>query len=232
MLIFVASRVVGEPVVPEEGTKATAAQETPRQLTSEPAVITSTAEAIPKPTKRNSLFSNLWSKKDSGAISPKDIAPAVGIKEPETTPVSATAPRIEAPINTTSAEPAAVAPAPTTVADAAESSSPIATTSPVASPTTPVTDKRRSSFFNALGAKKEKKVEGTSDVEGIDAEGRKSNAGKFAGLFRKPSRATPPAYKDTSSSAVAPPTVAEGGSSEAAPQSAVVEQKTPVTASA
>ena len=231
MLIFVASRVVGEPVVPEEGTKATAAQETPRPLTNEPAVITSTAEAIPKPTKRNSLFSNLWSKKDSGAISPKDTAPAVGTKEPETTPVSATAPRIEAPINTTSAEPAAVAPAPTTVADAAESSSPIATTSPVASPTTPATDKRRSSFFNALGAKKEKKVEATSDVEGIDAEGRKSNAGKFAGLFRKPSRATPPAHKDTSS-AVAPPTVAEGGSTETAPESAVVDQKTPVTASA
>ena len=214
-----------------EGTKAAAADETSRPVMSEPAVITSTAEAMPKPTKRNSLFGNLWGKKDSGATSPREPVAPVATKEPETTPVSATAPRIEAPINTTSTESGVVEPAPTPVTDATGSSS-TANTAAVASPTTPSADKRRTSFFNALGGKKEKKTEGTSEAEGIDAEGKKSNTGKFTGLFRKPSRATPPAHKETSPTAAAPPTVPEGESGHGATEPAAADQKGPVAVSA
>lgn len=201
-------------------------------MTSEPAVITTSAEATPKPAKRNSLFGNLWGKKDSGATSPRDAVPPVPSKEAETTPVSATAPRIEAPTHTTSTEAGVVEPAPTPVADVA-GSSPTATTPAVANPPTPSTDKRRSSFFNALGGKKEKKTtEGAPEAEGIDAEGKKSNTGKFTGLFRKPSRANPPAPKETPSSAGAPPTVPEGETSAGATEPAAADQKAPVTVSA
>lgn len=219
-------------MVPTEGTKAVPTNETSRPVTGEPAVVTSTAEATPRPVKRNSLFGSLWGKKDSQPTSPRDTVPPVASKEPETTPVSATAPRLEAPINTTSPESGIVEPTPTPVADTATGSSPAATTAAAASPSTPSTDKRRSSFFNALGGKKEKKAEGTPDVEGIDAEGKKSSTGKFTGLFRKPSRATPPTHKETSSAAAAPPTVPEGETSQAAPEPAAADQKGPVAVSA
>lgn len=228
LLICVASRVLAEPVIPAAGTKAVAAEETPRPVTSEPAVITSTAEAAPKPVKRNSLFGNLWAKKDSGATSSKDAVPTLPTKEPETTPVSATAPRIEEPVHSTSTESATAAPAPTPVADVTEPASPVVATPPAASPST---DKRRSSFFNSLGGKREKKAEG-SDVDAVDGEGRKSNAGKFTGLFRKPSRATPPAQKEASPTTGPPPTVAEGEPLATAPGPALVDQKSPVAASA
>lgn len=223
--------MVGEPVLPTEGTKDLSANETSRPVTSEPAVITSTAEATLKPVKRNSLFGNLWGKKDGGVTSPRDPVVPAATKEPETTPVSATAPRIEAPLNTTSPESGTVEPAPTPVADV-PGSSPVAPTAGAASPTTPSTDKRRSSFFNALGSKKEKKAEGTPEAEGIDAEGKKSNTGKFTGLFRKPSRATPPAPKETAPTTGAPPTVPEGETSPTAPEPAAADQKGPIAASA
>lgn len=219
-------------MVPAEGTKAVPTNETSRPVTGEPAVVTSTAEATPRPVKRNSLFGSFWGKKDGGLSSPRDTVPPVASKEVETTPVSATAPRIEAPINTTSPESGTVEPASTPVADATAGSSPAATTAAVTSPTTPSTDKRRSSFFNALGGKKEKKAEGTPDVEGIDAEGKKSNTGKFTGLFRKPSRATPPAYRETSSAAAAPPTVPEGETSQVAPEPAAADRKGPLAVTA
>ncbi len=222
MLICIAARVLDQPVVPVEGTKPVAAQETSRPATSEVAVITSTAEAAPKPVKRNSLFGSLWGKKES---SPKDTVPAIATKEPETTPVSATAPRIEEPINTTSTASGTVAPAPTPVAEPSEST-PVATTSPAVSPSAPSTDKRRSSFFNALGGKKEKKVEGGSETEGVDAEGKKSNTGKFTGLFRKPSRATPPAHTEKS------PTGAEHGPLTTVTEPVVGDPKSPVVTSA
>lgn len=231
LLKSVASRAVGEPVIPAEGTKAVPTHETSRPVTGEPGVVTSTAEVTPKPVKRNSLFGNLWGKKDSGATSPRDSVPPIASKEPETTPVSATAPRIEAPINNTSPDSGIVEPAPTPVADAA-GSAPATTTGAVASPPTPSTDKRRSSFFNALGGKKEKKAEGTPDAEGIDAEGKKSNTGKFTGLFRKPSKATPPAPKETSPTTGAPPTVPEGETSQAASEPAAADQKGPLAVSA
>jgi hypothetical protein len=222
MLICIAARVLEQPVVPVEGTKPVAAQETSRPATSEVAVITSTAEAAPKPAKRNSLFGSLWGKKESSS---KDAVPTIATKEPETTPVSATAPRIEEPINPTSTASGTVAPAPPPVAEPSESS-PVATTSPAVSPSTPSTDKRRSSFFNALGGKKEKKVEGSPDTEGVDGEGKKSNTGKFTGLFRKPSRATPPAHGEKS------PTGAEHGPLTTVAEPVVGDSKSPVVTSA
>ena len=99
----------------------------------------------------------------------------------EPSAVSSTAPQLDNPVTSSTAEPtAATTETPTTSTDAA---APAATASPLS------TDKRRSSFFGNLGTKKERRTGATSDNELTDGEGKKQSPGGFGGLLRKASRA-------------------------------------------
>lgn len=232
---FTASRVVNEPLIPTQGTQS-AVEEKVEPKAIDTTVGASSHKTAPKPTKRNSIFNNLFGKKDS-PTSPttKESAPVIPAKESEPSAVSATAPQLDDPATTAPSEPSATGPA----ADVTESAAPNDT--PIASATTPdpAKEKRRSSFFGNLGTKKEKKTDLISDTE--EAEGKKSTPAKFGGLFRKPSRAarsnaTPstvtepagePANKDGPSIVATPPTPAN-----AEPVSSGHGQHTPVSTSA
>lgn len=148
-----------------------------------------TGTATSKTNKRGSIFGNFFGKKE--AQSPvTETTPAVPSKETEPSGVSAAAPQLEDPVKSTetdtsvTSEPTAV-PNETTTAATTEPTAPVAE-----SATTPEATKpnRRSSFFNNLGSKKERKSDLASESENTDGEGKKSS--KLGGLFRKPSRAT------------------------------------------
>lgn len=68
-----------------------------------------------------------------------------------------------------------------------EASKDAAAETPATETATTPKEKRRTSFFGAFGAKKEKKAE-TSDNEGTDGE-TKAKTNKLGGLFRKNSKA-------------------------------------------
>lgn len=91
--LSLASRVIAEPVLPTEETKA---METGDMTTdaAEAPMTTNSPEAAPKPTKRGSVFGNFFNKKDGMSPSrekkEKDMAPAVPVKDSEATPMAAT----------------------------------------------------------------------------------------------------------------------------------------------
>lgn len=148
----------------------------------------SSREAHQKPNKRNSIFGNLFGKKESPSPGAKDFATTTSSKGSDPTAVSATAPRLEDPITTGSSEPSTTAPASTTAADTTETSALVDSPSVPATSPEPGKEKRRSSFFGNLGTKREKRTDVTSDADIPDGEGKKSTPAKFGGLFRKPSR--------------------------------------------
>ncbi len=190
-LTLTASRVIGEPVVPAGetagtsgvapvGAESTAAETTPTS---------STRETAPKPNKRNSIFGNIFGKKDAATPAATEAPPAVPAKDEQST---STAPQLDNPVTSPIAEPTAATIE--TPATAAEATTPAAATSP-----TSPTDKRRTSFFGNLGTKKERRTGATSDNELTDGEGKKQSSGGFGGLLRKASRAqkgSPAATKD------------------------------------
>ncbi|KAI4164717.1 MAG: hypothetical protein LQ342_001692 [Letrouitia transgressa] len=192
----VASRVMGEPVVPEGSTNET--KTTAATKDAEPTVpvsettTTSTAarETTSKPNKRNSIFGSLFSKKETptSPVTANETSPTSPTKDSEPAAVSPTAPQLSDPVKDKDIAPTSdvTSSAPASEPTAAAENAPAATST--ASPTSPDTSKanRRSSFFG-MGSKKEKKVGTTSDAEGTDGEGKKS--GGFSGLLRKASRA-------------------------------------------
>lgn len=206
-LTFLAARVVGAPLATEgeivpatipatvgttTGTTETPTGvigETPQSSAVEPNAGLTNRDTAPKANKRGSIFGNFFSKKDLSSPT-TEAAPAVPVKDTpvkdETALTSSTAPKLEDSVSSPTAGATMTSTGPSAIANDA-------VTSPVASPPNPDTTKpqRRSSFFNNLGTKKERRSEAISDTEGTDGEGKKSTASKFGGLFRKPSRATP-----------------------------------------
>jgi hypothetical protein len=98
-------------------------------------------------------------------------------------------------------------------------------------------DKRRTSFFNTLGSRREKRSEPVADADSVDAEGRHkagstSPLPKFGGLFRKPSRGAKTlldqSKKDTSSDAAA--AKSGDGAADATAAPAAVTSQTGTTA--
>lgn len=189
--LLIASRVVGEPVVPagEAATGVDASEVAPAagadSTVAETTPPSTTRETAPKPNKRNSIFGSIFGKKDTAAPASTpastETPPAVPAKDEPST-VSPTAPQLDNPVTSPTAETTA-ATTETPTAAAAEESTPAATTTPL-SPT----DKRRTSFFSNLGTKKERRTGEKSDNELTDGEGKKSSGG-FGGLLRKASRA-------------------------------------------
>ena len=124
--LSLASRVITEPVLPTEETKAMETGDMTTDATEAP-VTTNPPEAAPKPTKRGSVFGNFFNKKDGMSPSrekkEKDMAPAVPVKDAEATPMAAT----EEPASVTQLEETAVmsTPAENTIATSA---APTATT--------------------------------------------------------------------------------------------------------
>ena len=112
----VAARVLGAPVVPVEGSTTVMADEPAQPVLAESGVDSTNAvnrENMPKPNKRNSLFGGLFNKKDTASPpierTEKDVGPTVPVKDAESTTVSATAPQLTEPVNTSlvqTAEPA------------------------------------------------------------------------------------------------------------------------------
>lgn len=167
----------GDEIAPVTGTEnATAVA-----VTSETLPASTTRDTAPKPNKRASIFGGFFGKKDAAATpSATETAPAIPMKDEPST-VSSAAPQLENPMT----EPATAATAGTTATETpaaiTESTTPGAITTP--------TDKRRSSFFSNLGAKKERRTGTTSGDELTDGEGNKQPSGGFGGLLRKASRA-------------------------------------------
>jgi len=66
-----------------------------------------TREHAPKPSKRNSLFGSLFNKVSSPSQekTEKEVGPTVPVKETETAPVSAVAPQLADPVDTTVSKP-------------------------------------------------------------------------------------------------------------------------------
>lgn len=135
-----------------------------------------------KKAKRASIFGSFFQKVASPSHEKTEkeaTAPA------EENAVSTSAPQLENPVEEAAVKPiepeSVTAPAD---AEAAKDTNATAET-PTAEAATSPKDKRRTSFFGAFGAKKEKKAE-TSDNEVTDGETKKSN--KLGGLFRKPSK--------------------------------------------
>lgn len=66
-----------------------------------------TREHAPKPSKRNSLFGSLFNKVSSPSQekTEKEVGPTVMVKETETAPVSAVAPQLADPVDTTVSKP-------------------------------------------------------------------------------------------------------------------------------
>lgn len=187
--VAVASRVVGEPVVPAGEAATGVGAESAVAEASPPST---TRETASKLNKRNSIFGSIFGKKDAVAPTSTETLPAVPAKEEPST-LSSAAPQLDNPVTSPTAETTA-ATTETPVA-AGEATTPAAATSPI-SPT----DKRRTSFFGNLGTKKERRTGGTSDNELTDGEGKKQSSGGFGGLLRKASRAqkgsTPATTKD------------------------------------
>lgn len=206
-LTLLAARVVGAPLATEGATGlATVGTtevptgitgETPQSSAVEPNAGLTSRDTAPKANKRGSIFGNFFNKKDLSSPT-TEAAPAIPVKDvpvkDETALTSSTAPKLEDSISSPTAGATMTSTGPSATANDA-------VTSPVASPITPDTTKpqRRSSFFNNLGTKKERRSEAISDAEGTDGEGKKSTASKFGGLFRKPSRATPTTNTKTES---------------------------------
>ena len=69
---------------------------------------TTTREQAPKPSKRNSLFGSLFNKVSSPSQekTEKDVVPIVPAKDTEASPVSAVAPQLADPVDTTASHPA------------------------------------------------------------------------------------------------------------------------------
>ncbi len=215
-LTLLAARVVGAPLategetVPATGPATVGTTEVPTGITGEtpqssavePNAGLTSRDTAPKANKRGSIFGNFFNKKDLSSPT-TEAAPAIPVKDvpvkdvpvkDETALTSSTAPKLEDSISSPTAGATMTSTGPSATANDA-------VTSPVASPMTPDTTKpqRRSSFFNNLGTKKERRSEAISDAEGTDGEGKKSTASKFGGLFRKPSRATPTTNTKTES---------------------------------
>ncbi|KAL8794463.1 MAG: hypothetical protein Q9195_002936 [Heterodermia aff. obscurata] len=195
----IAARVIGSPVEPAVASEPTndttgathgetAATGSPVEPTAtsltEPATGTGIRESAPKSTKRSSIFGNFFNKKDttSPASPSTETPPAIPAKEPDNATTSSTAPQIEDPVEASTENAATPVAAP-------EPSAPVLDSTATSAAPDNAKPARRSSFFNALGTKKERKTDATSDAEGTDGEGKKSS--KFGGLFRKPSRAVP-----------------------------------------
>jgi len=70
---------------------------------------TTTREHAPKPSKRNSLFGNLFNKVSSPSQekSERDVGPTVPVKDTDTAPVSAVAPQLADPVDISAPEPVA-----------------------------------------------------------------------------------------------------------------------------
>ena len=179
------ARALGEPV---QETTYQPSRETSTPKAVEPIAGSSTREAVPKPTKRNSIFGSFFGKKDTASPTTKDPVQGVPGKELGPSPVSATAPQLDDPISPTSPGLTETGSTHATAAAVTEGSVPNTTTTQATTPD-PTKDKRRTSFFGNLGGKKEKRTDVTSDVENVEGDGKKSTPGKFGDLFRKPSRA-------------------------------------------
>ena len=200
------SRVLGES---DEGTKPIAAEETTEHV-AESSAGQPSREAHQKPVKRNSIFTNLFGKKETSTPVAKESA-TTPAKNSESTAVSATAPRLDDPVATGSSEPRTTALVSTPSADTAEGSALVDTPTPSAQATTPdpAKEKRRSSFFGNLGNKKEKRTDVTSDTDLADVEGKKSTPAKFGGLFRKPSRAATSGNRNANNATSPTPAIVE-----------------------
>lgn len=194
----VAAISAAEPAV--EGAAPSTSTETPVSPTPH--------ETAPKANKRNSIFGNLFSKKETAVptatTNTNEVAPVVPAKDTEPAPISHLDPQPENAVTESAPVADTTTPATTTTETAPATTS---TTSPLSSDTTKAN--RRSSFFSNLGTKKEKRTGGVSDAEGTDGEGKKS--GGFGGLLRKASRA----QGGRSSSKAAPTT--EGAADAEAP---------------
>ena len=140
-----------------------------------------TRETAPKPNKRGSIFGSIFGKKDAPTLASAETPPAVPAKDDQSA-VSSTAPQLDNPVTSPTAETTAATTE--TPATAAEATAPVAATSPL-SPT----DKRRTSFFGNLGTKKERRTGATSENDIPDGEGKKQASSGFGGLLRKASRA-------------------------------------------
>ncbi len=191
MLISTAARVVGEPALPAGGNStavddispaATAAESgAAAPIAAETTPTSTTRETAPKPNKRASIFGGLFGKKEAASPAATETAPAVPAKD-ETSAISSTAPQLDSPVTQPTTEPLTGTVANGTSAAATESTRPGAAT-------TGTTERRRSSFFNTLGTKKERRTGTTSGDELTDGEGKKQPSGGFGGLLRKASRA-------------------------------------------
>lgn len=191
MLTSPAARVIGEPVVPTGGhstavddispvaTGAESAAAAP--IAAETAPTSATRETAPKPNKRASIFGGLFGKKEAASPPPIETTPAVPAKD-EPSAISSTAPQLESPVTQPTTEPVAGTVASGTPAAAIDSNRPGAAA-------TGLPERRRSSFFNTLGTKKERRAGTTSGDELTDGEGKKQPSGGFGGLLRKASRA-------------------------------------------
>lgn len=82
--------------MPVEGALPVAAGEAAPATVAETAVGTTSREAAPKPSKRNSIFGNFFAKSPAATPSTGEAAPAVPAKD--LTAVSATAPQLEDPV--------------------------------------------------------------------------------------------------------------------------------------
>lgn len=188
----IAERVIGEPILPagENSTttddiapvaggaeNATAAE----PIAAETTPSSTARETAPKQNKRASIFGGFFGKKEATTPATTETAPAVPAKD-EPLAVSSTAPQLDNPGTEPTTEPAAETTATETPAAVNETSRPGAAT-------TGTTEKRRSSFFNTLGTKKERRTGTTSGDELTDGEGKKQSSGGFGGLLRKASRA-------------------------------------------
>ncbi|MCJ1483384.1 hypothetical protein MMC06_003551 [Schaereria dolodes] len=124
----IAARVVGAPVEPVNGAEPTVAPET---VSPTPAETTSNRDTTTKPNKRNSIFSNLFNKREN--VSPtrerkEEDASVAPIKESEPSIVTAAAPQLEHPVRTSSvqasAKPLSTAAASATATNETKSSQP------------------------------------------------------------------------------------------------------------
>ena len=99
---------MNEPVVPVNERVPTAAVESVQPAAAAVPIVdttqpsTTTREHAPKPSKRNSLFGSLFNKVSSPSHekSEKDVGPTVPVKDNEAAPVSAVAPQLADPVDT------------------------------------------------------------------------------------------------------------------------------------
>ncbi|KAI4256894.1 MAG: hypothetical protein LQ352_001894 [Teloschistes flavicans] len=198
----VANRVLDAPVVNADSTNTqiptTASAESaalPSNVATETPLSETPRETAPKANKRNSIFGNLFAKKENAPPNASLTGPPASTTTDETAaavPAEDTEPAATSPV-APQAETVASGTAPVTdTAAPTETPATAPTTSTTTSPVSPETTKanRRTSFFSNLGTKKEKKASAVSDTEGTDGEGKKS--GGFGGLLRKASRAQGP----------------------------------------